>query len=568
MSIAQKYSSSSMKRGLTLLMLFMTGTGFSILLFVFSLELTLARQPIDIEPALMLYREQAMNAVTLQELVGYKINFYLEIANLFVVNWAVLFSGLLSTAVLVLLFGNAGQHVSVDKLRYYIDQEKRKRKQAEDKAASFDLRLITAHEEANEGLLLLTPDMRLARTNRYAENLLQNWNAHSQQLAGQHLQDIVPGFNSSGLKRHVQLCVADNLSWEGEILLDPVGTWFYVRLFMGNQHVFLNMRDITHRKQPKELAELSHGLLQQLAQTSPVAFAIFDKTGHYIASSSKWIQQFNLGERGSLIGRAHRDLLASFPEDFETLKHNILKNQQPVFSEGSPYQIAGKEEMISWAAYPWRNPYGETSGVLMFANIITGKVHSQSRQKEQRAQERQLAYHDALTGLPNRQLFYDRLNMALAQGYRQLSKIALLFLDLDGFKAVNDKLGHDAGDKLLQIVAERLKECVRDTDTVARLGGDEFTVILTQISEPKIVASIADKILAAITKPITLGEETVKVGTSIGIGMYPTDGTNVVELIKCADTAMYRAKEQGKGCYIFYADIRKDVVKNQQSGAA
>jgi diguanylate cyclase (GGDEF)-like protein len=169
------------------------------------------------------------------------------------------------------------------------------------------------------------------------------------------------------------------------------------------------------------------------------------------------------------------------------------------------------------------------------------------------AEEREnaLAYSDALTGLPNRQLFNDRLNMALAQAYRQLGKVALFFLDLDGFKAVNDQLGHDYGDLLLKQVAERLKTCVRSTDTVARLGGDEFTIILA-IRDKADAKQVAEKILATVRVPYDLnGKVADKVGTSIGIALYPQDGSQAADLMRKADASMYAAKQAGKNTFRF-----------------
>jgi diguanylate cyclase (GGDEF)-like protein len=163
-----------------------------------------------------------------------------------------------------------------------------------------------------------------------------------------------------------------------------------------------------------------------------------------------------------------------------------------------------------------------------------------------------LAHYDALTGLPNRVLFRDRLTQAIARADRNRRLFALMFLDLDRFKSINDTLGHDAGDKLLKIVAERLRGCVREEDTVARLGGDEFTVILEEIREPEDAAIVGQKILAALTPPVILGGHETFITTSIGITIYPSDSGDLDSLIKNADIAMYRAKDGGKNQYQFY----------------
>lgn len=179
--------------------------------------------------------------------------------------------------------------------------------------------------------------------------------------------------------------------------------------------------------------------------------------------------------------------------------------------------------------------------------------------KAARLAERFLAYRDNLTKLPNRQLFYDRLHQAILHAKRYGQLFAILFLDLDGFKFVNDKLGHGTGDCLLQTAAKRLKGCVRQSDTVARWGGDEFTIILNRISHEQDAINVAQKILDAVSQPFVVDEQELFVTTSIGISIYPADGTDVEDLVKKADTAMYRAKKDGKNSFRCY-DVSMDVT--------
>lgn len=170
----------------------------------------------------------------------------------------------------------------------------------------------------------------------------------------------------------------------------------------------------------------------------------------------------------------------------------------------------------------------------------------QDRLKDERDQEHEkyvyLATHDQLTGIPNRVLFYDRLNNALVRARRDRTQLAILYLDLDGFKPINDKYGHDAGDLMLVEIATRLWQSVRSSDTVARLGGDEFTAILENLSKPEDAEDIARKIAFKINKPMQLLGHEAKVKASIGIAFFPSDGTTSDELIRCADVAMYYAK--------------------------
>ena len=159
------------------------------------------------------------------------------------------------------------------------------------------------------------------------------------------------------------------------------------------------------------------------------------------------------------------------------------------------------------------------------------------------------AHHDALTGLPNRVLFQDRVHQALAHADRHHLQAAVLFLDLDEFKAVNDTLGHDQGDRLLQEVADRLQSCVRGQDTVARLGGDEFVMILQELSGEAGAARVAGEILEALGKPFELAGRSVTVSASVGVAFYPNDGVDPEELLSAADLAMYRAKQGGRNNY-------------------
>jgi diguanylate cyclase (GGDEF)-like protein len=165
-----------------------------------------------------------------------------------------------------------------------------------------------------------------------------------------------------------------------------------------------------------------------------------------------------------------------------------------------------------------------------------------------------LAYHDALTGLPNRILFHDRFTIALAHAHRNQHWLAILFLDLDQFKSVNDTFGHDAGDLLLKNVALRLIGSLRASDTVFHMGGDEFVVMLTDIAAKEEAAEVAHRVLHAFVKPFTLHDGEILITPSIGISLYPFDGDNLEALIKNADAAMYQAKEQGKNNYRFYSE--------------
>ena len=165
---------------------------------------------------------------------------------------------------------------------------------------------------------------------------------------------------------------------------------------------------------------------------------------------------------------------------------------------------------------------------------------------------KQMAYHDALTGLPTRRLFNDRLTLALAHAQRNQQKLAVMLLDLDNFKEVNDTLGHDVGDQLLQVVSERLTSLLRKGDTAARMGGDEFMLLLPEITQVEDAAEVAAKILEALREPYVFDDHELHISTSIGVALYPDAGEDGDTLMKNADIAMYRAKDQGRDNYQRY----------------
>ncbi len=177
-----------------------------------------------------------------------------------------------------------------------------------------------------------------------------------------------------------------------------------------------------------------------------------------------------------------------------------------------------------------------------------------TKQKENEERLIFLSHHDQLTGLPNRVLFFDRLHQSIAAAHRRSKLLALLFVDLDGFKAVNDGLGHQAGDDVLKEVSSRLQHTVRAMDTIARVGGDEFTGILAEVGSPADAVLVAEKIIAAVASPFDVEEELVHIGASIGISLYPLDSTDQEDLIQLADTAMYKAKDAGRNCFCFHGD--------------
>lgn len=200
-------------------------------------------------------------------------------------------------------------------------------------------------------------------------------------------------------------------------------------------------------------------------------------------------------------------------------------------------------------------------GVIQQYVVVLSDI-TQRKLDEERI--RYQANYDALTGLPNRALFLDRLNQAVSVSARSGQRVGLMFIDLDGFKLVNDTLGHDIGDRLLQEAGARLSSCVRSYDTVARLGGDEFTIIMPNLGDGQSAAPVAQRIIDSLEQPFDLVGQEALVSASIGITVFPDDAADAQTLLKNADAAMYRAKEHGKANYQFFtSDLNLEVTERR-----
>jgi diguanylate cyclase (GGDEF)-like protein/PAS domain S-box-containing protein len=218
----------------------------------------------------------------------------------------------------------------------------------------------------------------------------------------------------------------------------------------------------------------------------------------------------------------------------------------------------GFETPIEDSVAPIHDRQGIATGaVIVFRDVSLARAMA--------AEMAHSAQHDFLTGLPNRMLLNDRVNQAIGMVPRHAKKIGVLFLDLDGFKHINDSLGHPTGDKLLQSIAKRLVDCVRSSDTVSRQGGDEFVVLLSEMEQSEDAAISARRILQAVAEAHNIGEHELHVTTSIGVSVYPDDGDDAETLIKNADTAMYQAKENGRQSYQFFRPAMNVRAVERQS---
>jgi len=308
--------------------------------------------------------------------------------------------------------------------------------------------------------------------------------------------------------------------------------------------------DITERKQAEERLRL---LTHAIEQSSSMVL-ITDRDGIivYVNKQFETITGYTAAEvigrtpkvthQSEVIGDKTYDELWADLKSGRMWQGEILNMKK----DGDFHWVA---ETIS----PIKDDKGEITHFLSVKDDITER-------KRAKAQIEHLALHDSLTNLPNRFLFHDRLHKAVAQSTRTGTSLALLFLDLDDFKDVNDTLGHDVGDKLLKAVAGRLQSFIRDSDgashrntTLARLGGDEFTVLLTSLTDPHGAATIAERIIDDLSAPFAVGRNQIHTGVSIGIAVHPGDGADPEQLLKNADLALYRSKSEGRNMYRFYS---------------
>ncbi len=235
------------------------------------------------------------------------------------------------------------------------------------------------------------------------------------------------------------------------------------------------------------------------------------------------------------------------PENQSMVKNMILEAPYSTTAQHIEYQLQTRQGNVLFV-------HQEVVKVTENGQLsVAGTVQDISQRKEAEKQIHQLAYFDHLTGLASRTYYHKRIQAIIKSASHQSEKFAFLFLDLDGFKEINDSLGHDMGDQLLKVIAERLQEVIRDADFAARLGGDEFCLLLSDVSSDEFVADIAERCLQRINEPLFLNHQQIKPRVSIGIAVFPRDGDTEVKLMKAADTAMYAAKQAGKQCFAFHS---------------
>jgi diguanylate cyclase (GGDEF)-like protein/PAS domain S-box-containing protein len=271
---------------------------------------------------------------------------------------------------------------------------------------------------------------------------------------------------------------------------------------------------------------------------------VLDLQGKFIYANKATADLFAL-ETEAIIGKSTFDLGFSFASDFQRNLEKVIADQSTYRGKFIHTFASGQGERFEYVLAPVLDENQKTEATVCISRDIT--VQSLAEEKIWHS-----AHHDLLTGLPNRRLFLDRLEQEIKHARRSNLPLAVLFMDLDGFKEVNDSFGHETGDLLLCEVTKRLSDCVREGDTVARMGGDEFTVILTGAKQRKDVEPVARAIIDALATPFTVAGKSIRISVSIGITFYPQDESSPATLLKAADQAMYTAKKSGSDRMRFF----------------
>ena len=394
-------------------------------------------------------------------------------------------------------------------------------------------------DENPNPILRLSLDGVILYANPAASRLTRIWRTDVGQMLSLTMLETPRSGPPGGQGGQVELQVGERIYM---FMLVPVSD---------SDSLYIFGRDITEQKRHEE---------QLLLLASVFANSI---QGIYITSPEGNIERVNPAFT-TITGYTAEEVIGRNPRLFKSRRHDKAFYQEmwATVRERGRWQGEIWDRRKSGEAYPaWlsitaiKDPQDRTTHFLAIFHDISEIKHGEERLKHQ-------ANHDALTGLPNRQLFNDRLEWALAHARRYRLKLALLFLDLDNFKSINDSLGHHMGDVFLQEVAQRLKGCCRAEDTVSRLGGDEFIIILPEVKNEQGTVHMAQRIVQSFLKPIHLGGHDLFPSASIGITMYPSDGEDVATLVKNADMAMYKAKELGRNSYVMYTEtMNRDVVR-------
>jgi diguanylate cyclase (GGDEF)-like protein/PAS domain S-box-containing protein len=427
---------------------------------------------------------------------------------------------------------------------------------------------ITARRHAEEAQRYLATIVEVSHDAIFGSSLdgtITSWNRGAEQLygytaaeaIGQRITFLVPPDRMSELIGLVtQVRLGEHIAEFETERLRKDGGRVWVSITIAPMHAeqgdqigaAIVARDISARKAAEMALRASEAQFRSLVEQAPVGACIIDDQGRFEAVNEACAVLFGY-RREELVGQPlgllfpidEQDNVRTWYADRVRTGVQVQQEYEMVTKGGERLTVLGSSIQIA----------PDSAGRARRSTFLTDIT----AQKQTERLLAHAAHHDALTGLPNRMLFDDRLDHALRTAQRDTAPLAVLMIDLDEFKAVNDTLGHAVGDELLQVMATRLQAAVRDCDTVARLGGDEFAILLPR-AEGEGARRVASLIVGGLAEPMWLRDRAVSVGASIGIALYPAHGEDAKSLMRCADQAMYSAKAAGAE-YLLYRDVSR-----------
>jgi diguanylate cyclase (GGDEF)-like protein/PAS domain S-box-containing protein len=317
--------------------------------------------------------------------------------------------------------------------------------------------------------------------------------------------------------------------------------------------------EIAERARAEQALRVSEGRYRTLVEHAPDALLVMDVDKDAFVEANE--------NAARLFGVPREDLLGMAPAEASPPTQPDGRPSSEAAAEQIHKALAGEAPVYEWT-YHNADRLEIACEVRLVrlpgaGRLIRGSITDITERKQSEERIRHMAHHDALTGLPNRTLFQDRVSQAIAQAHRTESQVATLFVDLDRFKDINDSLGHDAGDRLLRLAGGRLQACLREGDTVARVGGDEFVISLPAVAGSNDAMLVAGKILETLREPFVVDGHELHVSGSVGISLYPADGADTETLMRAADTAMYHAKERGRDNYQFFMPALNEAAQRR-----
>jgi diguanylate cyclase (GGDEF)-like protein/PAS domain S-box-containing protein len=417
--------------------------------------------------------------------------------------------------------------------------------------------------ESNERLRAVIHAAPLAIVARDMDNVIRMWNPAAERMFGWREDEVletttrtVPDALRAQTDALVQRARRGETIWieethrvhrDGHVIDASVS----IAPIYGADNIVIGtmstIADISRRKQAEQALRESEAHLRLAMEAAQMGMWYWESKSDRFVYSEGFATLFGHGPHDPQVD--YRTLQARLhPEDRElfdaTMRHAVKEGSdfqvdyRVIWGDGSVHWVANRGQVH-------RGPDGRALRVIGVGMDITDRKRAEQRIAH-------MAHHDALTGLPNRVLLRDRIQQAIAQAHRASTQLAVLFIDLDRFKTINDSLGHQLGDRLLQSVASRILVCVREGDTVARVGGDEFVIVIPGLGSQADAAGVSGKILEVLAAPFHLHGQDLHVNASIGISVYPSDGTDAETLMRNADTAMYHAKDSGRANYQFF----------------